>query len=93
METELEKLIYSTVRKVFEDWFGKKEDGNNENTSGYMNITQAAKYIKKSRTTLYSYAKDGRLPFFTMKNSRGIYFKIQDLNNLYSEVQFKYQQG
>lgn len=84
-------MIYSTVWKAFEDWFGAKGDENIKNNSGYMNVTEAAKYIKKSRTTLYSYTKDGKLPFFRMNNSRGIYFKIQDLNNLYSEVKFKYQ--
>jgi excisionase family DNA binding protein len=91
METEIEKLIYSTIRKAFEDWYGAQGNENVESDSGYMNITQAAKYLKRSRPTLYSYVKDGRIPFFRMKNSRGIYFKIQDLNNLYSEVKFKYQ--
>lgn len=48
----------------------------------YYTVTEACKYLRVSKTTLYDLMADGRLPFFRIKGTRKRRLKRSDLDAL-----------
>lgn len=48
----------------------------------WYTVTEACEYLRVSKTTLYDYMKDGRLPFFYLAGTRNRRLKKSDLDAL-----------
>ena len=48
----------------------------------WLNVTEAAAYLRVSRQTLYNLMEAGELPYYTVKGLRGRRIKKEDLDAL-----------
>lgn len=53
----------------------------NQNTQWYT-VAEACEYLRVSKTTIYDYMKDERLPFFYLAGTRSRRLRRQDLDAL-----------
>ena len=51
----------------------------------WYTVPEACEYLRVGNTTLYSYMKDGRLPFFYLAGTRQRRLRRQDLDALLSK--------
>ena len=73
-EEELEQIIENTVRKVLKDINPQSHSTNTE----FMDINEAAKYLKIAKQTLYSFTSTSQIPY--IKNGRRLLFKKDELD-------------
>lgn len=50
--------------------------------TGWFNVAEACKYLSVSKTTLYAYMQDGRLPYYYLTGSTHRRIKRSDLDAL-----------
>lgn len=48
----------------------------------WLSVTEACEYLSVSKTTLYTYMQEGRLPFYYLAGSRTRRLKLSDLDAL-----------
>lgn len=53
----------------------------NKNTQ-WLTVAEACEYLRVSKTTIYDYMKDERLPFFYLAGTRNRRIRQQDLDEL-----------
>jgi hypothetical protein len=87
---ELGQIIRIAVSEAFNECM--EEMGiHKKESAGYFTLAQAARYLDRQPQTLRNWVKEKKIRAFRMKTTRGLYFSKQELESLYTEVQFKYR--
>ena len=71
---ELEDIIENSVRKILNDI----TPHSNSDYSEFMDVNEAAKYLKIAKQTLYSFTSTSQIPY--IKNGKRILFKKDELD-------------
>jgi hypothetical protein len=85
-KVQIKKLIIQLLDECLES--GEFEEFRKRKV---FNLAQASKFLNRTPMTLYNWVKAGCIPAMRMKGCRGLYFYYDDLQSLYTKVQFKYR--
>jgi excisionase family DNA binding protein len=85
----LQSMIEEAVQRGCEN-FIKQHFPPAKEADDYIDITEAAKILRRSKVTLYSMIKRGDLTKYKLKGSRGTLFKKNEIASCIEKVQFKY---
>ena len=73
-ESELDSLIQSSIRKVLSE---RQNQSSEQEPVRYLNISEAASYLKLAKQTLYQFTSERSIPF--IKKGKKLYFSKDSL--------------